>query len=139
PASADAIRAGEARLVKRAERRQASFGRAWREVGRLALLIRDGAIPEDYDTRVSVQWQDAATPTRAASADEAAKLVGSGILPADSEVTYNRIGLSLAEQAKVAVDRKRAQALQLAASLGAAAGSAVNDPAMRSTNAPVGG
>lgn len=139
PASADAIRAGEARLVKRAERRQASFGRAWREVGRLALLIRDGAIPEDYDTRVSVRWQDAATPTRAASADEATKLVASGILPADSEVTYDRIGLSPAEQAKVAVDKKRSQALQLAASVGAAAQSAVTDPAMRSQNAPLGG
>jgi hypothetical protein len=75
PASADAIRAGEARLVKRAERRQASFGRAWREVGRLALLIRDGAIPDGYDSAVSAKWRDAATPTRAAAADEVSKLV----------------------------------------------------------------
>ena len=135
PASVDAIRAGEARLVKRAERRQAAFGRAWREVGRLALLIRDGEIPNDYDSRVSVRWRDAATPTRAAAADEASKLVGSGILPVDSQVTYDRVGLTPAEQAKVGVDKKRAQALQLASSLGAAAGAAVADPAMRSTDA----
>jgi hypothetical protein len=139
PASADAIRAGEARLVKRAERRQLSFGRAWHEVGRLALLIRDGALPDDYDTRVSERWRDAATPTRAASADEAAKLIGAGVLPADSTVTYDRVGLSPDEQAKVKADKARAQALQLTANVAAAAGAAVADPAMRSTNAPVGG
>src|SRR5690349_945955 len=47
PASADAIRAGEARLVKRAERRQTAFGRSWLEVARLALLVRDRAVPVD--------------------------------------------------------------------------------------------
>lgn len=108
PASADAIRAGEARLVKRAERRQASFGRAWREVGRLALLVRDGSVPEDYDSRVSVRWRDAATPTRAASADEASKLIGAGVLPPDSTVTYDRVGLSPSEQEIVKVDKRRA-------------------------------
>lgn len=125
PASADAIRAGEARLVKRAERRQASFGRAWHEVGRLALLIRDGVVPDDYATRVSERWRDAATPTRAAQADEAAKLIGAGVLPPDSQVTYDRVGLNPDEQKKVAVDKKRQQALNLAANLGAAAGSQV--------------
>ena len=107
PASADAIRAGEARLVKRAERRQASFGRAWLEVGRLALLVRDGAVPDDYDTAVSTRWRDAATPTRAAAADEATKLIGSGVLPADSSVTYDRIGLTPAEQRQVTADKRR--------------------------------
>lgn len=139
PASADAIRAGEARLVKRAERRQASFGRAWSEVGKLALLVRDGEVPKDYATRVSEHWRDAATPTRAASADEAAKLIGAGVLPGDSSVTYDRVGLSPSEQDIVKADKKRQQALQLAANIGAAAGSAVTDPTMRSTNAAVSG
>jgi hypothetical protein len=107
PASADAIRAGEARLVKRAERRQATFGRAWREVGRLALLMRDGTIPDTYDTQVVAKWRDASTPTRAAAADEASKLVAAGVLPADSSVTMDRIGLSPAEQQTVAVERRR--------------------------------
>lgn len=107
PASADAIRAGEARLVKRAERRQGTFGRAWREVGRLALLIRDGSIPADYDATVVAKWRDPSTPTRAAAADEAAKLVGAGILPPDSSVTMDRIGLSPSEQSAVASERRR--------------------------------
>ena len=110
PASADAIRAAESRLVKRAERRQASFGRAWLEVGRLALLVRDGAIPDAFDATVATKWRDAATPTRAAAADEALKLTSGDnpILPPDSTVTYDRIGLSPAEQRQVAADKRRA-------------------------------
>lgn len=108
PASADAIRAAESRLVKRAERRQASFGRSWLEVGRIALLVRDGRLPDSYDVSVSTKWRDAATPTRAASADEAVKLVGSGVLPPDSSITYDRIGLSPAEQRQLRADKRRA-------------------------------
>jgi hypothetical protein len=107
PASADAIRAGEARLVKRAERRQGVFGRAWLEVARLALLVRDGNVPASFGT-VSNRWRDAATPTRAAAADEATKLIGSGVLPADSQVTYDRVGLTPAEQRQLTLDKERA-------------------------------
>jgi hypothetical protein len=108
PASADAIRALEARLVKRAERRQAVFGRAWLEVARLALLVRDGSVPDTFDS-FSVRWRDAATPTRAAAADEATKLIAAQVLPADSTVTYDRIGLTPAEQRQVAADKRRTQ------------------------------
>ena len=108
PASADAIMAGEARLVKRAERRQVAFGRAWHEVGRLSLLVRDGFFPDDYDTAVTTSWRDANTPTQAASADAAVKLIGAGVLPADSTITYDRIGLTPAEQRIVAADKVRA-------------------------------
>lgn len=120
PASADAIQRSEARLVKRAERRQASFGRSWLEVGRLALLVRDGAVPDGYSD-IAPKWRDAATPTRSAAADEATKLVGSGILPPDSSVTYDRIGLSPAEQRQVAADRRRAAGTGVLQSLQAAA------------------
>jgi hypothetical protein len=106
PSSADAIRAGEARLVKRAERRQAAFGQAWARVARLAILLRDGEIPPEADA-IRSRWRDAATPTRAAAADEASKLVGSGILPADSQVTYDRIGLTPGEQDLVQAESRR--------------------------------
>lgn len=109
PTSADAIRAAEGRLVKRAERRQVTFGRAWREVAALSLLVRDGKLPDDF-SKISVKWRDASTPTRSAAADEAVKLTGAGILPPDSSVTMDRVGLSPAEQATVMADRRRAQA-----------------------------
>lgn len=116
PASADAIRAGEARLVKRAERRQTQFGRAWLEVARLALLVRDGSVPDDF-SNLTVRWRDASTPTRAAAADEATKLIGAGVLPPDSSVTYDRVGLSPAEQRQVMADKRRDGNRALLASL----------------------
>ncbi len=123
PSSADAIRAGEARLVKRAERRQATFGRAWQEVGRLALMVRDNEVPDDFAT-VTTRWRDAATPTRAAAADEALKLTqgDNPILPADSTVTYDRIGLSPAEQRQVAADKRRTAGRGVLDALRAASG-----------------
>ncbi|RJO79319.1 phage portal protein [Nocardia panacis] len=120
-ASADAIRAMESRLVKRAERRQLMFGRAWREVGRLALLIRDGAIPADYDRVVGLDWRDAATPTMAAEADSTTKLVQAQILPASSPVTWRRIGLTEIEQRQVEQDLRRGRVQQLVAGLPGAA------------------
>lgn len=117
PPSADSIRQQEYRLVKRAERRQSSFGLAWLEVAYLALMIRDGAVDRDQFRDVSVSWRDASTPTRAASADEAAKLIGAGVLPPDSSVTYDRIGLSQQEQQQLALDRRRSTVSDLLAKL----------------------
>ncbi|MBF6333435.1 phage portal protein [Nocardia transvalensis] len=107
--SADAIRAMESRLIKRAERRQTMFGRAWLEVGLLALLVRDRKVPPDYAGNVWLKWRDAATPTRSAAADEAVKLTAAQILPSDSAVTYDRIGLSPMEQQQVEADKRRAR------------------------------
>lgn len=111
PSSADAIRAGEARMVKRAERRQAAFGNAWARAARYAVLLRDGELPPEA-AGIGCRWRDAATPTRAAAADEASKLVGSGILPPDSQVTYDRIGLSPGEQERVLAETRRKVARQ---------------------------
>lgn len=116
PSSADAIRAGEARLVKRAERRQTTFGKGWLEVGRLALLVRDGDVPVEY-ANVSARWRDAATPTRAAAADEASKLIAAQVLPPGSTVTYDRIGLTPAEQRQLDVDKRRATGREVLAAL----------------------
>jgi hypothetical protein len=104
PSSADAIRASEVRLVKKAERRATMFGLAWIEVAELALRERDGRVPEEF-AQVSCRWADPSTPTKAAKADEASKLVGAGILPATSQVTLDRVGLTPAEQVQVAADR----------------------------------
>ena len=119
PSSADAIRQMESRLVKRAERRQKQFGRAWMEVARLALLVRDGSIPAEI-VDVRPQWRDASTPTRAASADEAVKLIGAGVLLPDSDVTYNRIGLSDTDKQVLETEKKVARANDLVANLATA-------------------
>lgn len=120
PASADAIRTMEARLVKRAERRQTAFGRAWREVGAIALLLRDGEIDPAY-RNVGINWRDAATPTRSADTDAATKLIASGVLLPDSEVTFDRLGFSANEKRQLHSDHRRNRALATVTALRAAA------------------
>lgn len=126
PASADAIRQMEARLIKRAERRQRQFGRTWGEVARLALLVRDGSIPPEA-SEIRPIWRDASTPTRAASADEAVKLISAGVLLPDSEITYNRIGLSELDKKILRQEKEVAQATNLIANLAAANQAALQD------------
>lgn len=94
PPSADAMRAGEARLVKRAERRQRSFGEAWERVMRLTLLLRDGELDPKAQSLETI-WADASTPTYAEKADAVTKLHGAGILP--TEQAWEDLGYS-AEQ-----------------------------------------
>lgn len=127
PASADAIRQMEARLVKRAERRQRQFGRAWVEVARLALLVRDGNIAAEA-ANIRPIWRDASTPTRAAAADEAVKLIAAGVLLPDSEITYNRIGLSDSDKEVLAREKKLAKSTDLVANLAKAAQTAAQNP-----------
>jgi hypothetical protein len=126
PASADAIRQMEARLIKRAERRQRQFGRTWGEVARLALLVRDGSIPAEA-SEIRPIWRDASTPTRAAAADEAVKLISAGVLLPDSEITYNRIGLSELDKKILRQEKEVAQATNLIANLAAANQAALQD------------
>ena len=82
PASAEAIRSAESRLVKKCERKSRMFGGAWEEAMRLGMRIIDGTIPEEA-YRMETLWRDPATPTFAAKADAVTKLynAGSGIIP----------------------------------------------------------
>ena len=117
PASADAIRSTEAQLVKRAERKQTLFSTPWAQVLRLALLIKTGQVP-DRARRIETVWRNAATPTLAAQTDAAVKLVQQGILPADSDVTLEMVGLTEAQRQRVQADRARSAARQQLSQLG---------------------
>ena len=82
PPSADAIRSAETRLVKRAERRQRSFGGSYEQMNRLILRFRDG----EWDPRslnLETLWRDASTPTFAQMADATVKLVQADIIPVE--------------------------------------------------------
>ena len=102
PPSADAIRALEARLVKRAERRQSAWSPGYAEVGQIAALITKGTLPKRSEIEVS--WRDASTPTKAADADRATKLVASSIIPAHSRVTYEMAGLTPRQITQIELD-----------------------------------
>ena len=118
PASADAIRAADVRLEKRTERRQRIFGAPEGVLMRKALWIRDG---KDPGVTPLPNWIDAGTPTRSAQAQDAVALVNSGILPADSDVTYERVGIPESDRQRLRADLRRARATKMVSALAAAA------------------
>jgi len=124
PASADAALVAEARLNKRAERRQSAFAAREAALMRDALWIRDGVAPPTVPRPI---YRPAATPTLAAAADATMKLVQTGILPADSDLTLRRIGLNERDRAALQADRRRARAQQTVTALAAAAEQARTD------------
>jgi hypothetical protein len=80
PASADAIRAAEARLVKLCERKCTVFGGAWEQAMRIAYAVMNGgmqSLPPNF-YRMEAVWRDPSTPTFAAQADAAVKAYGNG-------------------------------------------------------------
>ncbi len=94
PPSADAIRASEARLVKRAELKQRQYGDAWGRVMAFALRLRDGEWPDGR--RIRTEWHDAATPTVAARADAIVKLRAENLI--SREGVWDELGWSEARK-----------------------------------------
>lgn len=86
PASADAIRSSESRLVKRAERKQRVFGGAWEQTMRLCQLF--AGLDTSGSEALETIWRDPSTPTEAAKADAAVKLKSSGILSREGVWEY---------------------------------------------------
>lgn len=82
PASAEAIKSSESRLVKKAERKARMFGQAWEEALRLGMLVIDGSIPQDA-YKLETVWRDPSTPTFAAKADGVVKLHAEGVIPTE--------------------------------------------------------
>jgi hypothetical protein len=135
PASADAIRSTEAKLVKRSERRIRRFGAAWQDAMRLALWVRDGEPPEKT-RRIETVWRNPATPTVAAQVDATVKLVQAGVLPADSDVTLEMAGFTEGQRQRITADRRRSAGragssalMDRLAELGSAAPPVSADPA----------
>lgn len=99
PASADAIRSSEARLVKKAERRARAFSGPWEQAMRLAIRLVDG---QESATRLETVWRDPSTPTFAAKADATVKLVTAGII--SRRAAWGILGFSEEQQRHMAAD-----------------------------------
>jgi len=81
PASAEAIRSAESRLVKKAELKGSLLGNVWERVMRLGALVMTGSVSEEL-RGIEAILADPATPTYAAKADAAMKLTaGKPIIP----------------------------------------------------------
>jgi hypothetical protein len=116
PPSADAIRADESRLVKRAERRQRSFGGSWERTMRIVRRLIDGDWNPDLASMETL-WRDPATPTRAQAADAVVKLVAAGIIPA--EAAWVDLGYSATRRTELRRMAEEARADPLTAQLAA--------------------
>lgn len=104
PSSADAIRAAESRLIKRAERKQTAFSGSWEATMRLVRRFQTGEW--DPDARgLETVWRDASTPTKAAQADYTTKLVQTGILPI--EASWEELGYSATKIERLKAMRER--------------------------------
>lgn len=103
PASAEAIKSSESRLVKKAERKNKLFGGAWEQAMRIAYMVsKGGEVPPDYYRMESV-WRDPSTPTYAAKADAATKLYAGGLGVIPKERARIDMGYSIAEREEMAV------------------------------------
>lgn len=101
PASAEAIRASESRLIKLVEQKNKIFGGAWEQAMRVAYkVMKGGDVPPDY-YRMEAVWRDPATPTYAAKADAAAKLYANGMGPVPRKRTWIDLGYTIAERAEM--------------------------------------
>lgn len=110
PASADAIVANSEVAIKAAEDSMQSLGSSW--VNLIKIILRkknNGVMPEGAD-EIRAVWRSAASPTKAADADAAVKLVSAKILPADSIVTYRRLDLSDSEIQTLISEKEALQA-----------------------------
>lgn len=108
PTAADAIRLRENRLVKRAERRQAMFGKAWTEVARLVLMVREGRSFDslsDAELMIRPLWRNASTPTKAAAMDMLTKGVQVGFIPPQGDYAMTMMGLSPQDREMLRRDR----------------------------------
>lgn len=101
PASAEAIKASESRLVKNAERKTKVFGGAWEQAMRVAYKAMNGGdVPTEY-FRMETVWRDPSTPTYAAKADAATKLFGAGQGVIPRERARIDMGYTIVERAEM--------------------------------------
>lgn len=107
PASADAIRSAESRLVKRCERKQRAWSGSWEQVMRLVRQFQTGEVDEGA-RELETLWRDPATPTKAQQADATVKLVQSGILPI--EAAWEDLGYSASRRQRLRELRAQEQA-----------------------------
>lgn len=127
PASADAIRVGEAGINRRADQANVECDDPQETVMRLAWRIRNGGKPAPKQMmRLETDWADTATATPAATTDAMTKQIQVGAVPATSDVVLKRLGYSAVERSRLEQDRKAAEGDALLARI---AGQASQAPA----------
>lgn len=122
PASADAINAGEAELVKVSERDHTSFGPSWSEVGQMSVMVGNDleTLPDEL-LGLQSKWRDPSTPTKQAQAQSTMSLVSVGTYLPRSEITFEQLGLDQTTRERLVAENRRIEADQARRELLAAA------------------
>ena len=109
PSSAEAIRAKEFKLVKKAELKHRQYSDPLtRIVAPLLWHIAMGErMSEDVQADLDCLWRDPATPTLAAMADATSKMIASGQLPPRGSVTAEMSGFTPEQQRRLEADWAR--------------------------------
>lgn len=115
PSSADALRVSESSLIKKSKDRIDEYMRAWQEVAVLAILARDGSIPERF--RPVPIFRNPETISSSAATDEVTKLIGSGVVKANSSIVYRMLGFSRSQIETIVSENNTAGAMSLIESL----------------------
>lgn len=116
PASASAILANEADLISSTEDRQPEFAESRRGVAMdtAAVLYGDWTPAMEAElATLTTNWRDAATPNQQSIAQAVTGLVGAGVLPAQSRVTWEMLGLDEAVIERLEADVRRSTTTQL--------------------------
>lgn len=106
PPSAESQRAGEIRLIKRAERKQRSFGGSLERAQQIVRLFVGDDDPKWK--QLETIWRDAATPTVAQTADASVKKFTAGISTLPQ--TREDVGYTSAQIARMEADDEKAAA-----------------------------
>jgi hypothetical protein len=107
PTSADAIARADLRLDKRAKRRHRFYDLGLIDLGETAYLWRESELPKPRS--VNSLWVDPSTPTPAASADRAVKMIASGVLDPTWDYTMEQFGMNDEDIARVKKERQRTE------------------------------
>lgn len=122
PASAEARYAAKEELVIEAEAACDGFEPAWVRALQTGVQMRDGLkeIPEELKP-LAMRWRDPSTPSRASAVDAALKLTQGDrpIIPPESDVALELVGLSEQQIARVKDDRQRITARETVQALAA--------------------
>jgi hypothetical protein len=134
PASADAIQRADARLDKRAVRRQKIYNLGLVELGEIVCLWRDGELPPAGS--VKSLWTPVSLVAPGAAADRASKMIAAGVLDPAWDFTLEQYGLTDDEIERVQQERLRNAGRANIASLAAAAEAARQDQQVADLSVP---
>ncbi|GAB3080994.1 hypothetical protein GCM10027053_51900 [Intrasporangium mesophilum] len=111
PVSAEAYEATETRRNRRAMLKQAQFGVAITEAMKLAIRFQNnGELPDKYG-RLAIDWQSVHTMAPL-NPDAVGKMVAAQVLPARSDVTLKRLGITPEERVELEKDFDKAAGQQ---------------------------